>query len=133
MVAAMAAQLRAGGRALLARLAEPVLTNLAHGTLRRNMPVECPAGHEADRRKYAHLEALGRLLAGIAPWLETPLDPGVERDAQQRVAALARDALRSAADPHSPDFLNFSDGGQPVVDCGFLSQALLRAPHELWK
>ena len=113
---------------LLSRLAEPVLANLARGTLRRNMPVECAAGHEADRRKYTHLEALGRLLAGIAPWLEAQSDPP-----SARMAALAREALRSAADPHSPDFLNFSDGSQPVVDCGFLSQALLRAPNELWK
>ena len=46
---------------------------------------------------------------------------------------MARAAIRSATDPQSPDFLNFSDGGQPLVDCGFLSQALLRAPAELWK
>jgi len=118
---------------LLARLAEPVLTNLARGTLRSNMPVECVAGHEADRRKYSHLEALARLLAGIAPWLEAQLEPGAERDSQQRFAGLAVDAIRSATDPHSPDFLNFSEGGQPLVDCGFLSQAVLRAPNQLWK
>ncbi|HUA63417.1 MAG TPA: DUF2264 domain-containing protein [Verrucomicrobiae bacterium] len=118
---------------LLRKLAESVLANLAAGTLKRNMPVECAAGTEADRRRYTHLEAIGRLLAGIAPWLETSLDAGPERDLQQRYRTLAREALRSATDPHSPDFLNFSEGSQPVVDCGFLSQALLRAPSELWK
>ena len=119
--------------ALLARLAEPVLANLARGTLKRNMPVECVAGAEADRRKYTYLEAFGRLLAGIAPWLEVALEAGTERDAQQRLANLAREALRSATNPKSPDFLNYSEGAQPVVDCGFLSQALLRAPNELWR
>ncbi len=118
---------------LLRKLAEPVLTNLAAGTLKRNMPVECAAGNEADRRKYTHLEAMGRLLAGMAPWLEAQLPAGPERDLQQRYAGLARDGLRSATDPQSPDFLNYSEGPQPVVDCGFLSQALLRAPNELWK
>lgn len=118
---------------LLTRLAEPVLENLAHGTLKRNMPVECAAGNVADRRKYSHLEAFARLLAGIAPWLEAPLEAGAERDLQQRYAGLAREAIRSATDPKSPDYLNFSDGAQPLVDCGFLSQALLRAPTELWK
>jgi hypothetical protein len=118
---------------LLTRLAEPVLTNLARGTLRRNMPVECSPGNEADRRKYSHLEAFGRLLSGIAPWLEASLDAGAERDAQQRLVALARDAIRSATDPRSPDYLNFSQGTQPLVDCGFLSQAILRSPNELWK
>jgi hypothetical protein len=117
---------------LLSRLAEPVLTNLAAGKLKRAMPVECAAGHEADRRKFTHLEALARLLAGVAPWLEAKLEGGPERELQRRYAALAREALRSATDPASPDFLNYSDGGQPVVDCGFLSQAVLRAPRELW-
>ena len=109
------------------------MENLARGTLKRNMPVECAPGNQADRRKYSHLEAIARLLAGIAPWIEVPLEAGAERDLQQRYAALAREAIRSATDPQSPDFLNFSDGGQPLVDCGFLSQALLRAPVELWK
>ena len=118
---------------LLTKLAEPVLVNLARGTLKRNMPVECASENQAARRKYSHLEAIARLLAGIAPWIEAPLEAGAERTLQQRYAALAREAIRSATDPQSPDFLNFADGDQPLVDCGFLSQALLRAPVELWK
>src|ERR1041384_6793441 len=98
---------------LLTRLAEPVLTNLARGTLRRNMPVECAAGTEPDRRRYTHLEAFGRLMAGIAPWLEADLDAGDERQLQQRYRELAREAIRSGTDPRSPDFLNFSAGSQP--------------------
>jgi hypothetical protein len=117
----------------LTRLAGPVLRNLAAGTLKRNMPVECVTGNLVDRRKYTHLEAIGRLLAGIAPWLETPLEPGAECDLQQQFAALAREAVRSATDPDSADFLNFHEGAQPLVDCGFLAQAVLRAPNELWR
>jgi len=117
---------------LLARLADPVLRNSAAGTLKRQMPVECVTGDVTERRKYTHLEALCRLLVGIAPWLEAQLPPGAERDFQQRYADLARQALRSATDPNSPDFLNFHEGAQPLVDCGFLAQALLRAPGELW-
>jgi hypothetical protein len=118
---------------LLAKLAEPVLENLARGTLKRNMPVECAGEDQSARRKFSHLEAIARLLAGIAPWMEAALETGEERNLQQRYRALAREAIRSATDPQSPDFLNFAEGGQPLVDCGFLSQALLRAPTELWK
>ncbi|HEY2013176.1 MAG TPA: DUF2264 domain-containing protein [Bryobacteraceae bacterium] len=118
---------------MLDRLAGPVLRNLAAGTLKRNMPVECVTGNVADRRKYTHLEALGRLLAGIAPWLEVSLEAGSERDLQQQMAGLAREAIRSGTTPGSPDFLNFHEGSQPLVDCGFLAQAMLRAPNELWK
>ena len=34
------------------------------------MPVEEAAG--TDRRGVSHLEALGRLVAGMAPWIELP-------------------------------------------------------------
>src|SRR3982751_1043051 len=50
----------------------------AAGTLKKNMPVECVTGNVAERRKVTHLEAIGRLLAGIAPWLEAPLQAGPE-------------------------------------------------------
>ena len=46
----------------LRKLADPVLKNLAAGTLKARMPVEQAAG--ADRRNVTHLEAIGRLLAG---------------------------------------------------------------------
>lgn len=122
---------------LVARIAYPVLVNLARGTLKRNMPVETAGGDPESRRGFTHLEAIGRLLAGIAPWLETPLEgspeAASERALQQRYRELARQALGSATDPRSPDYLNFSEGSQPVVDCGFLAQALLRAPRELWQ
>jgi hypothetical protein len=117
----------------LDRLAGPVLRHLAAGTLKSSMPVESVTGNVEDRRKYTHLEALGRLLAGIAPWLQAPLDSGPERELQQKYAALARESIRSAVDPKSPDYLNFHEGSQPVVDAAFLAQAILRAPRELWQ
>ena len=41
-------------------------------------------------------------------------------------------ALDRATDPQSPDFLNYSHGGQALVDTAFLAQGLLRAPKQLW-
>jgi hypothetical protein len=117
---------------MLQKVADPVLRNLAAGTLRQNMPVECVTGNPVDRAKYTHLEAIGRLLAGIAPWLEADLDAGPEHDLQHRYRDLARAAIAHGADPSSRDHLNFHEGSQPVVDCGFLAQAILRAPTELW-
>ena len=58
----------------LDRVAAPVLENLARRELRKNMPVE--AANAADRAKYTHLEAFGRTLCGVAPWLGAQgLDP----------------------------------------------------------
>jgi hypothetical protein len=112
-----------------ARLSEPVLTNLAAGTLRARMPVEEAAG--AGRRPVSHLEALGRLLAGIAPWLELGGDETAEGRQRARYADLARRALAAAVDPSSPDALNFTQDRQPLVDAAFLAQGLLRAPRAL--
>jgi hypothetical protein len=118
--------------AVLGRLADPVLTNLAAGRLRQMMPVEAAPGAADDRRRYTHLEAFGRLLSGIAPWLQADLPAGQEADQQRRYAGLAQQALQAAADPASPDCMNFNQGQQCLVDAAFLAQAILRAPRILW-
>jgi hypothetical protein len=116
---------------LVVKLADPVLTHLAAGTLHAQMPVELSATATAERKDYAHLEAVGRLLAGIAPWLELGEERSAEGAQRARLAGLARDGLRRAVDPSSPDFVNFTRGRQPLVDAAFLAHALVRAPVEL--
>ena len=58
---------RAYWLAVLEKIATPVLGNLSRRELKKAMPVE--AANPNDRAQYTHLEAFGRLLAGIAPWL----------------------------------------------------------------
>lgn len=116
----------------LERIARPVLTAGAAGQLRARMPVEAVAGMEADRAAFTHLEAVGRLLCGMAPWLELRGLAGDEERLRAEFAALARATLAHSVDPASPGLLNFSHGGQPIVDAAFLAQALLRAPRTLW-
>jgi hypothetical protein len=111
---------------LMRRIADPVLNNLAGGTLRQRMPVEQAAG-ATNRPSVTHLEAAGRLMAGIAPWLELGADASEEGRLRARYADLARQAVDKAADPASPDFLNFTLNSQPLVDAAFLAQGLLRA------
>ena len=78
-----------------------------------------------------HLEAFGRLMAGIAPWLDLEDRSADERAVRARYRALTARALAHALDPASPDALNFTQGGQPLVDAAFLAQAVLRAPRVL--
>jgi hypothetical protein len=118
---------------VLRRLSEPVLVNLSGQRLKERMPVEAVPGAADDRRNYAHLEAFGRLLAGVSPWLELEGAEGEEGRLRERYADLARRSLDAATDPRSRDFMNFNKGGQPVVDAAFLAQAILRAPRELWQ
>lgn len=115
----------------LLKVAEPVLSALANGQLKVTMPLESAPGQLDSRKQVSHLEALGRTLAGLAPWLETPA-PANEGDAQRRFWDLSLRAISNAVNPQSPDFLNFNQGAQPLVDAAFLAHALLRAPTGLW-
>jgi hypothetical protein len=114
---------------VMVRLADPVLKNLANGTLKARMPVEQAPG--ADRRAVSHLEALGRLIAGMAPWLELASDGDSEGRLRAEYADLVRRAIARAVDPASPDSLNFTRDRQPLVDAAFLAQGVLRAPRAL--
>lgn len=115
------------------RVAYPVLHALSERKLREWMPVEAPHGNAAERRQFTYLEATGRLLSGLAPWLESGSRSGEEGALRSKFAEWARTAIQSGTDPQSPDFMNFNRGSQPVVDAAFLALAILRAPNELWR
>jgi hypothetical protein len=117
---------------VLTQVAHPVLKAASARQLKAAMPVEAPRGNAAERRQYTYLEAIGRLLAGVAPWLESGPRTGAESRIRAEYADWSRLAIQSGTDPHSPDFLNFNQGRQPVVDAAFLALAILRAPNELW-
>ncbi len=110
---------------VMRRLADPVLSHLSEGTLKASMPVEQAEG--TDRRGVTHLEALGRLVAGLAPWIDLAPDDTAEGRLRADYAARTRRAIARAVDPASPDFLNFTRERQPLVDAAFLAQGILRA------
>jgi len=117
---------------VLTQIADPVLDNLSKNTLRQNMPVERAPNAYGDRDKVTYLEAFGRLLSGIAPWLELGPDDTEEGKLREKYILLVHQSLKNATDPNAADFMNFDDGGQPLVDAAFLAQGLLRAPTQLW-
>jgi hypothetical protein len=112
---------------VMKRLAGPVLRAGAEAALRERLtPID------GARNRFAPLEALGRVLAGAAPWLE--LGPGEDAEGRLReeFILLALKSIEHGTDPASPGFLNFREGGQPLVDTAFLAQGLVRAPRQLW-
>jgi hypothetical protein len=112
------------------KIAMPVLKNLAEEKLKKAMPVE--ATIVKYRWRYTHLEAFGRLMCGIAPWLGAQKLDEAEAAHQKVFIILAQTSLDNATNPQSPDFMNFQDRSQPLVDTAFLAQAILRAPSVLW-
>lgn len=117
---------------LLWKIAGPVVTSAANGTLKTDMPVEALRG---ERAAVTHLEAIGRTVAGLAPWLETPAQDPEEEALRVCAADRTRKAIANAVRPDSVDFCNFSGepSAQPLVDAAFLAQGILRAPTELWQ
>jgi len=116
----------------LVRIATPVLENLSRGELKKNMPVEAKEGQKESRAKVTHLEAFGRLLTGMAPWLELGEDETEEGRLRKKFITLAQRCMKMVVDPDSPDYMNFTQGGQPLVDAAFLAHAIQRAPNILW-
>ena len=115
----------------LVKIAKPVFSNLANDSLRENMPVETN-GDIKDRTRYTHLEALGRSLAGIGPWLDSPQGSEKEEAIKSGLLHLVRESLKKATDKSSKDYLNFTQGQQPLVDAAFLAQGLLRSWDSVW-
>lgn len=112
----------------LTHIADPVLVNLSNGTLKQNMPYESLG----NRHRFSHLEAVGRLVCGIAPWLELGPDNTPEGQLRKKYIDLTVKGLKNAVNPSSPDYLVFGEPSQPLVDAAFLAQGLLRAPKQLW-
>ena len=119
--------------AIVERVAQPVLEAISQQNLRASMPVESAPGQEKERRQSTHLEAVGRLLCGLAPWLEgEPGSDPKEEALRRRYRDWARLAIEHGTDPRSPDALNFGTNPQSLVDAAFLALAVVRAPNQLW-
>lgn len=113
----------------MTRIADPVLSHLANGTLKKEMPYQSLA---SNRQRFSHLEAVGRTVCGIAPWLELGPDQTAEGQLRKKYIGLTVKGLKNAVNPSSADYLIFNEPSQPLVDAAFLAQGLLRAPQQLW-
>ncbi|QOD60690.1 DUF2264 domain-containing protein [Polaribacter haliotis] len=116
----------------LVKMADPILSNLSNNQLKEKMPVEQADSKSTDRALFVHLEGFGRLMAGIAPWLELGVDNTIEGQLRKKYLDYSHKAIYNAVNPESEDYMNFSKGKQPLVDAAFLAQAFLRAPEQLW-
>ncbi|HKJ32147.1 MAG TPA: DUF2264 domain-containing protein, partial [Balneolales bacterium] len=113
------------------KISKPVLTALSQDKLKQTMPVEEKPG--SNRKRYTYLEAFGRLMTGIAPWLELGKDNTPEGKIRSKYIDWALKSLSVAVNTDSKDFLNFNKGDQPLVDTAFLAHALIKAPTVLWE
>jgi GT2 family glycosyltransferase len=115
------------------RTAEPVLLAMSKGELKKNMPIELSPIWNGRSENVAYLEAFGRLIAGIAPWLALSDDDTEEGKQRKYLRELTLKCLANAVDPDNPDYMEWRKETQPLVDAAHLVNGFLRAPDTLWK
>jgi hypothetical protein len=115
------------------KIASPVLDNMSRGELKKNMQVEVSPVWDGRNRNVTYMEAFGRLMDGIAPWLALPDDNTDEGKQRKQLREWALKNYAHAVDPDSPDYLLWRSEGQPLVDAAFLANSFLRAPKQLWE
>jgi hypothetical protein len=117
----------------LDQIARPVLSNLAVDALKKNMPVELPPNTDdsANRKSVSYLEAFGRTLSGIAPWLNLEGGSKAEVELRDQYRQWVLKAVGHAVDPRSKDYMKW-EGGQPLVDASFVALGLIRCPW-IWQ
>lgn len=118
---------------LLYKMAAPVLLNLSRDELRKNMVVKKAPTFDNRSIEVTYLEAVGRTLAGVAPWLELPDDNTPEGKLRKTLKEAALKGLPHTVNPDSRDYLNFHKEMQPIVDTAYYVQAFIRAPKALWE
>src|SRR2546423_560624 len=117
----------------LDKIARPVMSNLAEDKLKERMPVILSKriDNADNRSKVAYLEAFGRTLSGIAPWLNLEGGSSEEVALRTQYRNWALKAIANAVNPAAKDYLKW-DGGQPLVDASFVAFAFVRSPW-LWQ
>lgn len=115
------------------KVARPVLANLAADKLMETMPVVISAAVDdsASRKRVSYLEAFGRTLSGIAPWLNGEGGTKEEVNLRNDYRQWTLKAIANAVNPAAKDYLQWN-GGQPLVDASFLAFGLVRCPW-LWQ
>jgi len=117
---------------LLFRISEPVLQSISEGKLKKRMPLEIAPNYNLVAAKVSYLEAFGRTVCGISPWLSLADDDTPEGQKRKILKEYYYKGIANAVDPSSPDYLNFRSLSQPLVDSAHLCQGILRAPKVLW-
>ena len=90
---------------LIDKIAAPVLENMSRATLHQKMPIEVgPIWDNRDKR-VAYMEAFGRLIAGVAPFVSLPDDSSPEGKIRHRMREQLIASIKNGFDPASPDYL----------------------------
>jgi hypothetical protein len=118
----------------LDKLARPVIWRLAQDDLKKTMVVAVSkrTDNAALRTRAAYLEAFGRTICGIAPWLGVEGGSPKEKALRDQYRGWTLQAIAHTTDPAAADYITWDTPGQALVDASFFAFALVRCPW-LWE
>ena len=114
------------------KIAQPILENMSKGELQKNMNLELSPTWDGRDKRVAYMEAFGRLMAGISPWLALPDDESKEGRMRKQLRDWAISSYKNAVNPDSPDCLLGEGPTQILVDAAYIAESIMRAPEATW-
>lgn len=116
------------------KMARPVVRSLAHDSLRILMPkiVSKWSDNKESRVKVQYVEVLGRVLCGIAPWLQLEGGSAEEIALRNQYRKWVIQGISNSLDSTKNDFMRYDEAAQQLVDASFLTLAFVRAPW-IWE
>ncbi|MDR0505445.1 MAG: DUF2264 domain-containing protein, partial [Dysgonamonadaceae bacterium] len=103
------------------KIAVPVLSNMSKGELSKNMQLELSPVWDGRDKRVSYMEAFGRLMDGLAPWLSLSDDDTEESRQRSQLREWALESYAHAVNPQSPDYLLWRNEGQPLVDAAYIA------------
>ena len=117
---------------LLRKISDPVLISLSQEQLYKAIPRKDWETDDANIQT-SPLQAFGRTLSGIAPWLSLGADNSEEGKLRSKYIDLSVKGLINSTNPQSPDYMFGNPTQQLIVHLAFLAYPLLIAPNQLWE
>lgn len=116
---------------LLSKISDPVLVPLSKEQLYKAIPRKEWETDDANIQT-SPLQAFGRTLSGIAPWLSLGADDTEEGKLRAKYIEMSVKGLINSTNPQSPDYMFGKPTQQIIVHLAFLAYPLLIAPNQLW-
>ena len=121
---------------LLQKIVDPVLIPLSEQRFHEVFPhKDWELQNERCDFRTTNIQAVGRTLSGMSPWLSLGVDDTGEGQLRAKYIDLAQKALINVVDPNSSDYLYSKDTDtyERVIHSAYLAYPLLIAPEQLWE
>lgn len=116
------------------KMVRPVLESLANDSLKILMPhtVSIRSDNPESRIRVQYVEVLGRVLSGIAPWIQLEGGSAEEVALRNQYRQWIIQGLSNSLDSAKNDYMRYDLANQQLVDASFITLGLIRAPW-IWE